>query len=721
MKYWIITTEYPPQFGGGIGTYCYQWGRQLIKEGTEVTVFIANRELKGYREKLVDGVRVVEFSPYFEDSAAYLGYETMVSLSFERILHLYIKQEGAPGWIESQEYNGIAYFLLQKKHLGYEIYRDVNVVINCHCPSFIALEYNRVSTYQLPHFWIGEMEKFCIRAADICISPSQYLVDIMLKRDACLKRQYDIVRNPLQSAIMKPVPGNKRSPGALFLGKLSPIKGIFELLKAFSQLWDEGSSYILTLAGDEHYYYHAIGSMTGAHIRKKYQKYISQGLLVLLGNVNPAALEKHIDPAGFIVLPSEFDNFPYALLEVMARHKLVLASDAGGHSEILKDGVNALVYRSGDVGQLKEKIRMAFLLQDEDVARIGANAAATVQEHCDPATYFKNKMAILGSYHISTTHNSNFPFLRVGSANGLPATASGTQKKGLLSVVVPFYNMGGYIHDTIASIDASAYADVEIIIVDDGSNEQESLDVLEGLRNRENVTIVQQKNTGLALARNKGAEHAHGEYLAFVDADDKVAPEYFSAAINILQQKQNVHFVGCWLQYFGGSGNTWPTFTPEPPYLLFHNMVNSSGLVYRRSSFACHGLNDPGFEFGMEDYDSVINMVKNDLGGVVIPELYFHYRVRKDSMSRNFNKSNMSYLYQRLAEKHKSFYTAFATEINNLHNANGPGYNYENPTTDYHLYSGGTLQKKILRKLIARIKRHPQLRRLALNFYKRIN
>ena len=122
----------------------------------------------------------------------------------------------------------------------------------------------------------------------------------------------------------------------------------------------------------------------------------------------------------------------------------------------------------------------------------------------------------------------------------------------------------------------------------------------------------------------------------------------------------------------------------------------------------------------MEDYDSVISMVEQGFGGVAIPEKHFLYRVRKDSMSRGFNKSNMAYTYELLTGKHKQFYANFGPEITNIMNANGPGFNYENPTLDYHLYSTGSMRNFLVRNLIKRIKRQPVLRRIAINFYRRL-
>jgi len=182
-----------------------------------------------------------------------------------------------------------------------------------------------------------------------------------------------------------------------------------------------------------------------------------------------------------------------------------------------------------------------------------------------------------------------------------------------------------------------------------------------------------------------------------------------------------VNFVGCWVQYFGDSDHKWPAFTPEPPFLLYHNMVNSSSLVYKKEGFLRAGLNDASFLYGMEDYDSVISLVKNSYYGVVIPEFLFFYRVRKNSMARGFNKSNRLYLYNLLAEKHKEFYATFATELFGLLNANGPGIFIDNPSLDYHLAEKIPLGGKLSQKLIYLVKKNKLTRKAAYKLYRLLN
>ena len=65
--------------------------------------------------------------------------------------------------------------------------------------------------------------------------------------------------------------------------------------------------------------------------------------------------------------------------------------------------------------------------------------------------------------------------------------------------------MGKYIGETIASIDLSSYVQKEIIIVNDGSNGKEDLRMLDSLRGRKDIKVIDQENTGLATARNQGS------------------------------------------------------------------------------------------------------------------------------------------------------------------------------------------------------------------------
>ncbi|MBC5992312.1 glycosyltransferase [Pontibacter cellulosilyticus] len=715
INYWLLTTELPPQFGGGIGTYCKHWSQVLKLNGNNVTIFLPNRYVQSYAVEDRFGVRVIEFSPYFSDTSSYLGYETMISYSFAEIVKLFAEKEGVPDWIEAQEYNGIAYYLLQRKNLGESLYKDMKVVITCHAPSFLYFEYNHINTYKLPYFWIGEMEKYCIVAADVCISPSQYLVDCLHDRMQ-IDRDIHVIHNPFFAS--EPNECIVQENKVVFLAKLSPSKGILETLRYFKNIWQSGLKYKLQLIGDNNFYYHAKKCTMGEYIEENYADYLSKGLLEIKGLLSPDEVKEEISSAKVVIVPSTVDNLPYTVLECMSSKKIILASNQGGHKELIVDELNGFLFDHDDYDSFLNKLRTIFNLDELRIKEIGDNAAVTVANKCDPQAYYEDKLGIIENHTQKISDETNYKFTReIGAVAPKREVDFQEEQSLLLSVVVPFYNMGKFINETVESILSSKHKEIEIIIVDDGSDDQQSLSVLKSLSSKENIIVSSQVNSGLAEARNTGARLAKGRFLAFLDADDVVDPEYYARAISILTRKANVHFVGSWVQYFDGANGIWPSFNPEPPYLLYHNMINSSGLVYNRTSFLIAGLNDKKFIYGMEDYDSVISMVKQGFRGVVIPEVLFMYRVRKDSMARGFNHENQRYLYQLLADKHREFYSIYAVEITNLLNANGPGYIVNNPTIDYQLYSGSFYKIKLIRKLFTFIKQQPYLRKKAIHIY----
>src|SRR5919112_3168501 len=90
----------------------------------------------------------------------------------------------------------------------------------------------------------------------------------------------------------------------------------------------------------------------------------------------------------------------------------------------------------------------------------------------------------------------------------------------LVSVIIPSYNHAHYLGEAIESVLSQSYRNFEIIVVDDGSTDNTS----EVASHYEEVRLVRQENRGLAGARNSGLAEAEGEYLVFLDADDRLLP-----------------------------------------------------------------------------------------------------------------------------------------------------------------------------------------------------
>jgi len=119
------------------------------------------------------------------------------------------------------------------------------------------------------------------------------------------------------------------------------------------------------------------------------------------------------------------------------------------------------------------------------------------------------------------------------------------QDYGMVSVVVPVYNTKEYLEQCVESILRQTYTNIEVILVDDGSNDG-SGDLCEAFRKRDDrIMVIHQKNAGVSSARNAALKAAKGEFIAFVDSDDTVNSRFLEFLIeNLIRNDADVSICG---------------------------------------------------------------------------------------------------------------------------------------------------------------------------------
>src|SRR5689334_608108 len=105
-----------------------------------------------------------------------------------------------------------------------------------------------------------------------------------------------------------------------------------------------------------------------------------------------------------------------------------------------------------------------------------------------------------------------------------------------LSVVVPVYNVERYLDECLASLAAQSVGDFEAILIDDGSTDSGPAIARAWAERDPRFRVVTQANAGLGAARNAGIELARGEFLAFLDSDDKVPPDGYARMLASLER-----------------------------------------------------------------------------------------------------------------------------------------------------------------------------------------
>ncbi|MBR0460456.1 glycosyltransferase [Candidatus Saccharibacteria bacterium] len=99
-------------------------------------------------------------------------------------------------------------------------------------------------------------------------------------------------------------------------------------------------------------------------------------------------------------------------------------------------------------------------------------------------------------------------------------------KTPLISIIVPVYNVALYLPKCLNSLTAQTYKNLEIILIDDGSTDSSSKLCDDYANEHKGVKVIHQKNQGLSAARNAGLKVATGDFVAFIDSDDTVLPDY---------------------------------------------------------------------------------------------------------------------------------------------------------------------------------------------------
>jgi glycosyltransferase involved in cell wall biosynthesis len=225
----------------------------------------------------------------------------------------------------------------------------------------------------------------------------------------------------------------------------------------------------------------------------------------------------------------------------------------------------------------------------------------------------------------------------------------------LVSVIVPAYNSAWCVERTLRSIAAQTYANLEVIVVNDGSTDGTASVVRACVAGDERFRVIDQDNRGLVGARNRGIEESRGEYIAPVDADDLWDPHYVASQVAALEQADPATpFVFCYSYWIDENDNVYPTTAPiRAPRadfvgLLRENAVgNGSCAVFRRAKLLEAGGYDPTLKsrgaLGGEDWKLSLQLTARH-PAAVNPQFLVGYRRTAGSLSADPTNQTKSLL-----------------------------------------------------------------------------
>lgn len=141
-------------------------------------------------------------------------------------------------------------------------------------------------------------------------------------------------------------------------------------------------------------------------------------------------------------------------------------------------------------------------------------------------------------------------------------------RKGVISVVLPIYNVERYLNRCVKSVINQSYKNLEIILVDDGSPDNCSALCEKWAQKDNRIKVIHKKNAGLGYARNTGIENATGEYICFFDSDDYIALDAIEKAYT-LAIKDNSDIVVFGFCNVKSNGETGKTVIPKTEKVIY--------------------------------------------------------------------------------------------------------------------------------------------------------
>lgn len=201
---------------------------------------------------------------------------------------------------------------------------------------------------------------------------------------------------------------------------------------------------------------------------------------------------------------------------------------------------------------------------------------------------------------------------------------------------MPVYNAEKYLHSAIDSILLQSYSNIEFIIFDDGSTDN-SLAIMQSYLKKDNrIHIFSRKNRGIVDTLNEALEHAHGHYIARMDADDIALPKRLERQLKFLDANPDYGVVGSWVKLFGDKEEVWHhrQFDNFIRNMLFFKTpgFSHSAVMLRREVYTAFKYNTDHQH--LEDADLFRRIATQSRWKLYnIPSVLLHYRINNSQIS----------------------------------------------------------------------------------------
>jgi len=571
----IATTEYEGIFrNGGVGTYCKTLSQQLHLEGWYVILLLyyteqcfagtshfveVNHIFSTAETQNILSIQPVHRSTLCNISDDELSYQSYCGFLYLQALAKQFKNSRI--YIEFCEMLGIGYYPIRSKysnHFGLNFVMGVTM----HSGQEWIYEANQWYAQKYPPMWfekVCDYEQYSFENADLAFFPSYYLKSRVQSYGWKTKHAQHMPNFVpiVQKNTIKDLNVSSSKIPLVFFGRLEMRKGICTFVEAIQMLDAQTRQKI------EVYFIGKVVKLgaqntedlqSDQYIESQLKDIVDFSILSTLSSAKAIEFISSLSHA-IVCLASVQENFPNAAMEMGQLPFPLVISDTGGFRETLswvKRSEGIYWFKTGYVDSLSQMLSKAIasypeifeVTSREDLLKINQNL-------------LERKLSIVEDAFI-----------------GQKITQ---QLQAKVTIGITCYNLGAYLIECLASVEAQSYPNLEVIVFDDASCEQETQ---EQIRHAQSLFpnyqfICSERNLGLGGARNRLIDLATGEYFLPLDADNLLLPFAVEKFIDVAQQSQAVAVISPMLQ-FGLENRVHSYHICSIPFLLNNNNIGDA-------------------------------------------------------------------------------------------------------------------------------------------------
>ncbi len=662
----FVGTELDPVRPGGAGTVVARLASRLIEAGHQAEVLIVGSPPE---DAPAAEIPVTWVEPGVLDQAApdqYLADSRAVAEALAGLAQ-------PPDFVEFEDFHGLGLWALMRR--GVLGLSRTPIAIRAHGPLDLVL--TRLEVDHDVERLMRTMEREAYRMADAVIAPSPAMADLIVDHFGLEPARVRVGQPPLVELIRsprRPAP----APEIVGYGRLGREKGSEDLLMATLPLLEANDGAVLRFIGPDGWDVETGASVTG-RLRSLVPEHLKDRVR-FEGPIDRQELGSHLASAWVVVFPTRFETFCYAAHECRSLGLPVIVPQrpefrpffgyrtGGRFFDGTVDDLGRVIEEVVAHPGMREALEQAPLPTYPDpldpyhslaprhkrtqsglatAALRRIEEAAKRNEPTPPARFERADRWLDGLPEAVAsrleTHRADSPSLRrwrrrraagAWERETMEAAWDGTHPEladPSVSIVIPCFNQGQFLHAAIRSVLRQSYPSWEIVVVDDGSTDPHTRAVLRSLH-YPRTRVIRQRNRGLPAARNAGMVAAGGRYLVPLDADDELAASFLAATVEALEAKPEAAFAYSWTRLFGNQNIIWIDRPYNPYQLLLSTSVVGCALIRAEAWRAIGGYDTTRLQ-GNEDWDLWIRFLEAGWDQVEVPRALFRYRQHGISMS----------------------------------------------------------------------------------------